>query len=203
MTTHTNKVLRILSLTGLFVLSLTGLRAESQALAASAAPAAGVSEYPSVKDIIGAGSEDRVGKTVTFEGFVTGVCRNSGRKAFIHDRNRDVAATLRVDSPAGKPVFEQDSVGKTLRVTGTLRELRIDAAYLDSWEARIKGVKAPESAKANTTRDHCTEACSDTEGSKATLQRIASLRAKLAKQPRAYLSSFWVDGISWAPLNAN
>lgn len=186
---HSNRLIQIASV--IFHAGLLAFLPASIARAESA--------LPSVQAITSDGS--KAGKQITFEGFVTGVCRNGGKKVFIHDRNREIPATLRVDRTDSQPAFEPSLVGKTLRVTGILRELRIDAAYLDSWEAKVKGVAAPVSAKGNTTQDHCTEACAATEGQKATLSRIAALRAKLAKQKNGYISNYWVDGISWETLD--
>jgi len=179
----------------LFSIALLGAPVLTRATEAATAVEAGAL-IPTVSDITKK-ADDKVGKTIVFEGFVTGVCRNGGKKAFIHDRNREVPATLRVDRTNNIRSFEPGIVGKTVRVTGILRELRIDAAYLDSWEAKTKGVPLPESAKKSTTTDHCTEACGATETQKATLKRITSLRERLSKAQRGYLSSYWVDGIAW------
>jgi hypothetical protein len=131
-------------------------------------------------------------KTVVVEGFVTAVCPRSGKKAWLHDTNPEAAGNLRVEREGKSAVFEKEVVGKTIRVTGILRELRIDAAYLDSWESRVKG--------SNTTvekKDNCTDKCEENQTVATALKRINALRAQVAKSDKGYLSTIWVDGEQW------
>jgi hypothetical protein len=131
-------------------------------------------------------------QTVVVEGFVTAVCPRSGKKAWLHDTNSEVAGNLRVEREGKSAVFEKEVVGKTIRVTGVLRELRIDAAYLDSWESRVKG--------SNTTvekKDTCTDKCEANQTVDDALKRINALRAQITKSDKGYLSSIWVDGEQW------
>jgi len=131
-------------------------------------------------------------KRIVLEGFVTAVCPRSGKKAWLHDTNSEAAGTVRVERTGQSAIFEKDAIGKTIRVTGTLRELRIDAAYLDSWESRVKG--------SNTTvekKDNCTEKCEENQSVDAALKRIKTLRAQVAREKNGYLSAFWVDAEKW------
>jgi len=140
--------------------------------------------------------EAHVGQPIVFEGFVTGVCHSGGRKAFFHDLDPKTPGTLRVERTGGMRSFDQDLMGKTLRVTGTVRELRIDVAYLDAWEARVKATAAE-----NAKKEDCKNDCDASLSTQAAFKRIAALRAKLAQTPRGYLSSLWVDGQTWEVVN--
>jgi hypothetical protein len=126
------------------------------------------------------------------EGFVAAVCPRSGKKAWLHDTNSEAAGTVRIERIGNIPIFEKDVIGKTIRVTGVLRELRIDAAYLDSWETRVKGSNTVVEKK-----DNCTEKCEENQTVDTALKRIAALRVQVAKSTKGYLSNFWVDGTKW------
>lgn len=141
--------------------------------------------------------ETHVGQQIVFEGFVTGVCHSGGKKAFFHDLDPDAAGSLRVERTGAMRAFDQDLKGKTLRVSGTVRELRIDAAYLDAWEARVKATEAAKQGEA------CENDCDASLTAQAAFKRIAGLRAKLAQTPRGYLSSLWVDGQNWEVVGEN
>ncbi|PTX96520.1 hypothetical protein [Opitutus sp. ER46] len=153
----------------------------------STAPAAGV------REVLTQGGA-RVGQEIVLEGFVTGVCHSGGRKAFLHDLNPDYAITLRVERTGEMKAFDQDLKGRTLRVTGIVRELRIDQAYLDAWETRAVAAHA---AKEKTKTENCSGECNDSLPLATARKRITALRAQLAKADRGYLSSIWVDGLSW------
>lgn len=173
------------------------LRAD-EAPKAPATPVA-AAEFPTISDLRAKTSE-LVGKQVVFDGFVTGICKNGGKKAFVHDRDRKVKLTMRVDCTAGLPPFDNTWVGKPIRVTGILRELRIDKDYLDNWEAKVNGKPAPKKAAGN--EDPCTEECGDSAGKEATLKQIAGLREKVAASKKGYISNLWVEGTAAKDLSA-
>ncbi len=159
-------------------------------LASFAAPEAAVSSVRQVLDT-GAG---RVGETLVVEGFVTGVCKHSGCKAFLHDTDPAAEGTIRVERTGDMSPFSQDLAGKTLRVRGTIRELRIDAAYLDSWQARIESTAASHSEE---DQDCADAGCENALATKAALKKVAELRTRLSNTPAGYISSIWIDGTAW------
>ena len=169
----------------------TILVASTLSLAPAADPGAAASPNYGVATLIQEPSKPW-GKPIVLEGFVTAVCPRSGKKAWLHDTNPDTAGIVRVERTGNIPIFEKDVVGKTIRVTGVLRELRIDAAYLDSWESRVKGSNTVVEKK-----DNCTEKCEENQTVDTALKRIAALRAKVAESKDGYLSQFWVDGTQW------
>ena len=136
------------------------------------------------------------GREIILEGFPTAVCRRSGKKAWLHDTNSEAAGTVRVERTADMPAFNQEVVGRTIRVTGILRELRVDSAYLDAWEARVKAAaNKPKSGESD--EENCTEQCQENVAADKTLKTIAAFRGKLAKSQKSHLSGLWVDGIRW------
>ena len=135
------------------------------------------------------------GKPVVLEGLVIGVCRKSGKEAFLHDRDPNAAGSVRVNNPGTLPIFNRELEGKTIRVTGIVREIRIDKAYLDAWEARTKGVK-----DVTDKRDLCIDQCAASVSAQATLKKIAGFRERLAKAKEGYLSTIWVEAQKWDVL---
>jgi hypothetical protein len=140
------------------------------------------------------------GQSIVLEGFPSAVCKRSGKKAWLHDVNSDAAGTIRVEKTGEMRTFNQDVVGKTIRVTGILRELRMDKAYFDAWEARVKATL--EKSKTASKEDGCTEQCEENVGAEKVLKNIQVYRKKLEKSPKGYLSAFWVDGSKWDLVEA-
>lgn len=131
-------------------------------------------------------------KTIVVEGLVTQVCPRSGQKAWLHDLDPEATGLVRVERTGNSRSFGRNLEGKTLRVTGKLRELRMDKAYLDAWEARIKSTKP-----SGTEGDPCTEKCEESQAAAETLKRVQQLRDELAKSGKDYLSALWVDSEKW------
>jgi len=129
------------------------------------------------------------GKKVALEGMVTEICKHKGCWAMVHDVDSDADGLVRVkqdDNQSNFKAFLPEHQGKTVVVTGELHETRIDTAYLDKWEARVK---APaKDAAAGQEADHSRD---------ASLKQIAGLREKLAKSGKSYLSSLQVSVDKW------
>lgn len=140
------------------------------------------------------------GKQITLEGFPSAVCKRSGKKAWMHDTNSEAAGTIRVERTRTMKAFNQDIVGKTIRVTGVLRELRIDKDYVDAWEARVK--ESLKKTNNSDKEDGCTEECQENSSAEKTLKKIEAIRKKIEKSPKGYLSGLWMDGTQWTPAKA-
>jgi hypothetical protein len=129
------------------------------------------------------------GKKVVLEGMVTDICKHRGCWAMVHDLDSDAQGQVRVkqdDNQSNFKAFLPEHQGKTVVVTGELHETRIDTAYLDKWEARVK---APaKEASQGEEAEHSQE---------AVLKQIAGLREKLAKSGKSYLSSLQVAVDKW------
>lgn len=136
---------------------------------------------------------------VIVEGFPVSVCKRDGKKAWIRDMDPDVKGTLRVECLGDMKRFDQTSVGRTIQVRGILREKRMDAAYFDEWEASVVAAQAGGEAP-EETKEACTGDCANKTPANKTLARIHALRAQLEKSPVGYLSSIWIDGIEWHPV---
>ncbi|MCS7091516.1 MAG: hypothetical protein RMN51_05645 [Verrucomicrobiota bacterium] len=142
------------------------------------------------------------GREIILEGFLTAVCKRGGKKAWLHDTNPDAAGTVRVERTGNMPAFSQDLIGKTIRVRGTLREQRLDAAFFDAWEARLKAKLQARGTAVHPKEEACTETCRENAPAESQLKAIAAYRKKLAQSPTGYLTAFWVDGIQWELVEA-
>lgn len=150
----------------------------------------------SVGELLRSG-DSHVGQTVHVEGFVVEVCHSGGRKAFLHDSRPEVKGNLRIERTGSMRAFDQELKGRTLEVTGVVRELRIDKAYLDDWEARARA-KA-EQEKEGEHKKQCDGGdCNDSLALQAALKRINAYRGMVAKSEKGYLSSIWMDGSEWS-----
>lgn len=89
-------------------------------------------------------------KEVTLEGTVTHVCKHGGRR--VHLTDIDTNEKIRVEAPEDMPAFARELEGSDIVVTGVLKETRIDAAYLDEWEAEIR--QAAEEGAEEAAHDH-------------------------------------------------
>lgn len=143
-----------------------------------------------------------IDRPIEVEATVIGVCHSGGRKCFL----RDAAAgpngkILRVERTADLPAFPQELKGDTIRVTGIVRELRYDAAYLDRWEEQVKTQLA--AAKKKEGDEKCENGCEASLAAEAALKRIAELRTQGAADRRGYVSTYWLDGLKWSVAPAS
>lgn len=149
----------------------------------------------SIDDVM-AKAPELVDQTVVIEGVCTHTCSHGAKKMFLV--GSDDSKTLRIE--AGElGAFDTKVVNQVVTVKGTLKEERIDEAYLQDWEARLK---------ANTEEHHGNgEGGCDTEknarGETANTEegRIADFRAKIAAAKettgKEYLSFYHVVADSY------
>ena len=86
-------------------------------------------------------------KEVTIEGICTHTCKHGATKIFL--MGSDDTKTIRVEAgPLGS--FDTKCINAIVTVTGTLKEQRVDEAYLQNWEAKLK---------AQTEKSHGAQGC--------------------------------------------
>lgn len=137
-----------------------------------------------------------VGQTVTLQGLCTHTCKHGAKKIFL--RGSDDSHTLRID--AGElGAFDTTCVNKQVFIVGTLSEERIDEAYLQRWEERLKENNAIQHGEGNggcTTEKNARQETANTDEG-----RIADFRAKIAKRQveegKDYLSFYFVRAASY------
>ena len=86
-----------------------------------------------------ANAESLTDQEVTIEGVCTHACKHGATKIFL--MGSDDTQTIRVEA-AKLGSFDTKCVNSIVRVTGTLKEQRVDEAYLQQWESRLKAAAA-------------------------------------------------------------
>ena len=149
----------------------------------------------SIDDVM-AKAPELVDQTVVIEGVCTHTCSHGAKKMFLV--GSDDSKTLRVE--AGElGAFDTKVVNQVVTVKGTLKEERIDEAYLQDWEARVKADTDEHHGDGeggcDTEKNARGETANTTEG------RIADFRAKIAAEKEAtgkeYLSFYHVVAESY------
>ena len=149
----------------------------------------------SIDEVI-AKAADLVEQTVTIEGVCSHTCSHGAKKMFLV--GSDDTKTLRVE--AGElGAFDTKVVNNVVTVKGTLKEERIDEAYLQDWETRLKAETEEHHGDGEggctTEKNARGETANSAEG------RIADFRAKIAAEKEAtgkeYLSFYHVVATSY------
>ena len=141
---------------------------------------------------------DLVEQTVVIEGVCTHTCSHGAKKMFLV--GSDDSKTLRIE--AGElGAFDTKVVNNVVTVKGIIKEERIDEAYLQDWEARLK-VQTEEKHGDGDGEGGCdTEKNARGETANTTEGRIADFRAKIAAEKEAtgkeYLAYYHVVANSY------
>lgn len=153
-----------------------------------------------VDQVLAMAAQD-VDKAVVVEGLCTHICSHGGKKLFL--MGEDDSKTIRVESNDVIGAFKAECANSIVQIKGTLREERIDEAYLVKWEAQLAE---------GTTEEH-----GDGEEGCATEQkaqgqdtvtddagRIKDFRTKIAARNEAegvnYLSFYFIEASEYSIL---
>jgi hypothetical protein len=127
-----------------------------------------------------------VGKLVSVEGTVMHVCRESGKRFFLGEENFKVLASDKIAR------FDVTLEGSDVIATGILKEDRITAQYLDSWEQELQTTAQVPLKEAIHTgeggHDDAAESATETQ-----LKQINDYRDRIAADPKGYLSFFSLE----------
>lgn len=149
-------------------------------------------------DSLLAAADGLVDKAIEVQGICTHICAHGGGKIFL--MGSDDTQTIRVEAGQAIGRFPQEVVNSFVTIRGTLREQRIDEAYLVRWEEQLKAQTAEEHG---TTKAGC-ESEQKARGeapAASTEERIAAFRQRIAARKAAegkdYLSFYYIDGESF------
>ena len=137
--------------------------------------------------------EEYVGQQIAVSGLCSHLCKHGGKKMFLRGAN----GLLRIESSKQTGAFKTDAVNEPVRVTGILRETRIDETYLRNWEDRL--------ASGVAGHDGCeTEAAARGDRGSTEQQKIDNFRKRIAeraeREGKNYLSVFYVDADAYEIL---
>lgn len=151
----------------------------------------------SIDDVMAKAAE-LVDQKVVIEGVCTHTCSHGAKKMFLV--GSDDSKTLRVE--AGElGAFDTKVVNNMVTVNGTLKEERIDEAYLVDWENRLKSQTEEKHGNGEGEGGCDTEKNARGETANSAEGRIADFRAKIAAEKEAtgkeYLSFYHVVADSY------
>ena len=149
-------------------------------------------------DEVMAKAADLVEQTVVIEGVCTHTCSHGAKKMFLV--GSDDSKTLRIE--AGElGAFDTKVVNNVVTVKGIIKEERIDEAYLQDWEARLKAETEEKHGNGEGEGGCDTEKNARGETANTTEGRIADFRAKIAaekeKTGKEYLAFYHVVANSY------
>ena len=141
---------------------------------------------------------DLVEQTVVIEGICTHTCSHGAKKMFLV--GSDDSKTLRIE--AGElGAFDTKVVNNVVTVKGIIKEERIDEAYLQDWEARLKAQTEEKHGDGDGEGGCDTEKNARGETANTTEGRIADFRTKIAAEKEAtgkeYLAFYHVVANSY------
>ena len=92
-------------------------------------------------------AHDFVGKEITVKGTVDHVCKHGGKRINVFTNDPNV--TMHGEASESVGSFEVELEGSDVCITGTVLETRIDMAYVDEWETKVKEQVAEEGEDAD------------------------------------------------------
>ena len=151
----------------------------------------------SIDDVM-AKASGLVDQTVTIEGVCSHTCSHGAKKMFLV--GSDDSKTLRIE--AGElGAFDTKVVNNIVTVKGVIKEERIDEAYLQDWENRLKNETEEKHGNEEGEGGCDTEKNARGETADTPEGRIADFRAKIAAEKAAtgkeYLSFYHVVAESY------
>jgi len=159
-------------------------------------------------------AESHIDQQVTVEGVCTHTCRHGATKIFL--QGSDNTMVLRCEA-AELGSFSKECVHNVVRVTGYVRETRMDEAYLQNWmrqyeEAQVQqaaaaamngegGLSEEEQEKVSTATGCETESAARREQGNTIGEKVAHYREQIAERKAAegkeYLSFFHIEATSY------
>jgi hypothetical protein len=134
-----------------------------------------------------------INKPVIIEGTVLHLCKHGGKRMFLVDGTDSIRVEITTGPKIAK--FDDALVGSRVRVFGTLKEERIDAKYLNEWEAEVKKPEENHNVGVHTgAKGH------EDQGVQEKLDQINGMRDDLKNSGKDHLSFFSIEADSFIEL---
>ncbi|MEI8201440.1 MAG: hypothetical protein WCH34_00395 [Bacteroidota bacterium] len=136
-------------------------------------------------------------KEVVISGTVSHVCRHSGKKLFLFGANAE--KTVKINAGGSFSTFDLKYEGVDLEVTGTVVEdEKIDANYLNEWEADIKKSVADKDQKVCNEENKAITGQTNVKGKQDSVVEdpyadVKEFRKKLAASGKTYISVYAIN----------
>ena len=142
-------------------------------------------------------------KEITIKGSVSHVCRHSGKKLFLFDKNPD--NTVKINAGGQFSVFDIALEGSDIEVKGkVIEDSRIDEQYLTEWEEEIKNSVADEVVKTcnadgkavtgQANKDNKEVSATDTVNDP--YAEVKEMRKKLDESGKTYIPIYAIECIT-------
>lgn len=139
------------------------------------------SEYSVVSiDQLMENAGELIGKEVHFKGLVNHVCAHSGKRCILKNLTGDLS--VRVEATGDLEGFDKEIAGNDIEVSGILREKRLDLAYINEWEEKVKAKHDAEEGG-----EHCS----------SEMANIKEMRDWMKENNKNYYAIYYVDGNSY------
>lgn len=125
-----------------------------------------------------------VGKKIQMEGTAVHICSHGGKRLFIGDENDN---RIKITTGENMTAFDKEWEGSTVKVIGTIDELRIDEDYLNEWEAEINEVEDAHEAGKEV---HTGEAGHEDHSKEDKMAQINDYREQIKETEKGYLSFY-------------
>lgn len=122
-----------------------------------------------------------VGREVVVRGYVTHICKHSGRRCFIVGESQK--SSMRVEAAGKIGGFSRELVGAELAVRGILRENRLSREYLAQMEKDLDERMRQE--------DGSVEACASEQAN------LAEMKAWMEANGKDHYSVYYLDGVDY------
>jgi hypothetical protein len=142
--------------------------------------------------------EKWAGKDVVITGTVSHVCRHSGKKLFLF--GADAEKTVKINAGGEVSAFDIKYEGTDVEITGTvIEDEKIDANYLNEWEAEIaKSVEDKDQKVCTEENKAITGQTADKAQAKDSVTEdpyadVKEFRKKLAESGKTYISIYAIN----------
>jgi len=129
-------------------------------------------------------ADQHVDQTITVMGYVTHVCKHSGKRCFIVGESQK--ASFRVEAKGEIGGFNRELAGSKLAITGELKERRVSQELIAQAEQDVKLKK---------------EAGEDSEACESELSNISDMRKWMKEHNKDYYVIYYMDGLSFEVLD--
>jgi hypothetical protein len=140
---------------------------------------------------------EMIEKTVLVSGTVAHVCKHGGKRLFLVDETTDARIKVEIEED-DQAAFPVELEGAVLEVTGIVKELRVDEAYLAEWEAEVNAqiAEGQEEHADHEKGMHLGEEGHENATGAEDLVKIENLRKEIAESGTDHLSYFSIKYVS-------
>lgn len=153
-------------------------------------------------DELYANADSLTDKLVTIEAVCTHTCRHGARKIFL--QGSDNSQLIRCEYADQRP-FSKECVHSVVRVSGYLRETRMNEAYLNNWKMEYELAKAQsqdvEGEEYSSSAGCATESAARRESGNSVDEKIENYRRLIAQRKETegkdYLSFYHLEATDY------